>query len=299
MRRLDSFRCVYTRLLLALGFAAIVASPPSPVVAADPAQPAAASQDDGQEDETAPRKSKPFPDPPVPGVKRLAPDANVWIDLPNKQLVLGGEVALRRGPLELLACLKNSKEHEAVFAVQTKAYVVHAGLLAIGAKSGNPAKFVPEYTPARGTEIEILVEWTDADGKKQKKDAREFVKNAKTGKAMEFPWVFGGSGFWTDPADGKRYYQAEDGDLICISNFPSAMLDVPVESSNANSALLFEAFTENIPPAKTQVLIYLKPKAAKPAAGAKPEEKPAAPRSNSVSGLRSAGHALCGIASSA
>ena len=213
---------------------------------------------------------------PLPGLKRLAPNAEVWLDPEKKQLVMRGEVVLRRGPLELFACLKRTKEHEAIVAVDTKAYIVHAGLIACGAEVGNPAKFQPEFTPARGTEIEVWVEWVDAAGKKQRVDAREWIKDVKTGKAMAYPWVFGGSGFWTDPQDGKQYYQAEDGDFICISNFPSAMLDLPVESSNANTALMFEAFSDRIPPDKTKVLIYLVPKiaakkqepAAKPAPGA-------------------------------
>ncbi|MBN8626069.1 MAG: hypothetical protein J0M17_11320 [Planctomycetes bacterium] len=211
---------------------------------------------------------------PLPGLKRLSPDADVWLDPEKKQLVLRGDVVLRRGPLELFACLKRTKEHEAIVSVATKAFVVHAGLLACGAQPGNPARFQPEFTPARGTEIEVLVEWVDAAGKTQKMDARQWIKSAKSGKAMDYPWVFGGSGFWTDPADGKRYYQAEDGDFICISNFPSAMLDVPVESSAANSALLFEAFTANIPPEKTRVTIYLIPKLEAKAKEAAPEKKP-------------------------
>jgi hypothetical protein len=223
----------------------------------------------------------------------------VWLDPEKKQLVMRGEVVLRRGPLELFACLKRTKEHEAIVAVDTKAYIVHAGLIACGAEVGNPAKFQPEFTPARGTEIEVLVEWTDAAGKKQRVDAREWIKDVKTGKAMAYPWVFGGSGFWTDPQDGKQYYQAEDGDFICISNFPSAMLDLPVESSNANTALMFEAFTDRIPPDKTKVLIYLVPKiaakkqepAAKPApaatsgGGAKPQANTVAMNSPSSNAL--------------
>ncbi len=222
--------------------------------------------DQPQEAEAAPTEA------PLPGLKRLAPNAEVWLDPAKKQLVMRGEVVLRRGPLELFACLKRTKEHEAVVAVDTKAYVVHAGLIACGAEAGNPAKFQPVFTPARGTEIQVWVEWTDAAGKKQRIDAREWIKDVKTGKAMAYPWVFGGSGFWTDPQDGKQYYQAEDGDFICISNFPSAMLDLPVESSSANTALMFEAFTDRIPPEKTKVLIYLVPKIAakKPEPAAKP-----------------------------
>ena len=39
-----------------------------------------------------------------------------------------------------------------------------------------------------------------------------------------------------------------------------AMLDVPVESSQANSALLFEAFTDQIPPKGTLVTVVLTPR---------------------------------------
>jgi hypothetical protein len=80
---------------------------------------------------------------------------------------------------------------------------------------------------------------------------------------MEHNWVFGGSLFWTDERTGKRYYSANGGDLICVSNFPSAMLDLPVESSQSEGELMFETFTENIPPLGTPVTIVLKPKVEK------------------------------------
>ncbi|MFM1904766.1 MAG: hypothetical protein RLZZ440_2666, partial [Planctomycetota bacterium] len=65
--------------------------------------------------------------------------------------------------------------------------------------------------------------------------------------------VFAGSGFWRDPADGKDHYQADGGDMICVSNFPTAMLDLPIESSESNEALLFEAFVGRVPPRGTAV----------------------------------------------
>lgn len=221
------------------------------------------------------------PTAPYPGLRRLVPEYNVWIDPKQKQVLMTGRVVLRRGPLELFACLKNSKEHESVVAIDTKAYIVHAALLACGALPGNPAKFTPEFQPARGTEVDIIVEWTDAEGAKKKMDARQWLRNVRTGEPLKFPWVFGGSGFWTDPADGKQYYQAEEGDFICISNFSTAMLDLPIASPQQNAALLFEAFTENIPPDETKVLLILKPKQAQPgeAKPVPPQLKPAAPQS--------------------
>jgi len=52
---------------------------------------------------------------------------------------------------------------------------------------------------------------------------------------------------------------AESGDLICVSNFPTATLDVPVKSSQANEELLYEPFTERIPPRDTKVRLVLRP----------------------------------------
>ncbi|MEX0610483.1 MAG: hypothetical protein WD229_00055, partial [Pirellulales bacterium] len=43
-------------------------------------------------------------------------------------------------------------------------------------------------------------------------------------------------------------------------NFGTAMLDIPVESSQANTELAFEAFTERIPPLGAPVRLILKPK---------------------------------------
>ena len=77
---------------------------------------------------------------------------------------------------------------------------------------------------------------------------------------MTAKWVFAGSGFWTDERTGKRYYQAEAGDFICVSNFSTAMLDIPVESSQDNAELLFVANTKAIPPLGTPVRLVLTPK---------------------------------------
>jgi len=198
-----------------------------------------------------------------PGMKRLMPEYDVWIDPKNKRVVLDGTVCLREGQLEMFACTKGTKEHEAIVAADTKAYAVHAALLAVGAQSGTPVQFQPTYKPATGSEIEITVVWTDKGGAVHRDKAQDWIRNAKTGKAMEFPWVFAGSGFWEDEATKEKHYMAESGDFICISNFPTAMLDLPVESSQSNEELLYQAFTEHIPPLGTRVRLVLTPKAGK------------------------------------
>lgn len=188
------------------------------------------------------------------------PDYDVWIDPAHKRVVMDGTVVLTRGLLELFACVKGTKEHEAILSIDTKAYAVHAGLLAVGAKAGTPVQFQPTYKPATGSQIDVTLVWTDKDGKVRRDSAQNWIRDLKTKQAMKIPWVFAGSGFWKDGTTGQQLYMAEGGDLICVSNFSSAMLDLPVESSQANNQLQFEAFTEHIPPLGTRVRVVLTPK---------------------------------------
>ncbi len=104
------------------------------------------------------------PDPP--GMKRLLPDVNAWIDPKEKRVVVDGTVCLRTGTLEMFACLTGTKEHESVVAVDVPAYAIHAALTAVGAKAGSPVKFRPTFRPAFGSPIDVTVVWQD--DKKQK-----------------------------------------------------------------------------------------------------------------------------------
>jgi hypothetical protein len=203
---------------------------------------------------------------PAPeGAKRLSPKYDVWLDAKRGAVIVDGEVCLRRGMLEMLACTRNTKEHEAVVSANTQAYLVHAGLLALGAEPGHVVQWVPEFKPPSGTQIGITVEWLDNQGHQHSARAQDWVRDVRTGRAMDHPWVFAGSRFWTDEETGRQYYQAEGGDFICVSNFSTAMLDIPVESSQSNDELAFEAFTEHIPPIGTPVRLVLKPKLEKKA----------------------------------
>jgi len=207
--------------------------------------------------------AKPAEPPKLPepkGARRLSPEYDVWVDPKAKTVIVDGLISLREGMLEMFACTRNTKEHESIVSANTKAYLVHAALLSVGAEPGSPVQWVPEYKPPTGTEIEITVHWVDEAGKEHKARAQDWVKDIRTGKAMTHPWVFAGSRFWTDEETGKRYYQAEGGDFICVSNFGTAMLDIPIESSQSNQALAFEAFTERIPPLGAPVRLFLRPK---------------------------------------
>jgi len=198
----------------------------------------------------------------------LQPAPVIWIDRDKHRVVMLGQVCQTSAILEMFACPSGTKEHESVVVIPARARDVHAGLLAVGAKPGSPVQFHPQYKPASGTEIEIDVRWKDEKGTVRSAKAQEWIRNMNTKKPMRYNWVFAGSSFWTDERTGRKYYQAEGGDLICVSNFPSALLDLPIESSQSDSNRLFEAFTEKIPPLGTPVTVILKPKLQK-----KPEKK--------------------------
>lgn len=281
---------------------------------------------------------------PVP----LNKQGTVLLDVDGKRVLLKTKVCLREGVLEMFCCLKQTKEHESVLSLDSEAYVVHTGLLALGAKPGSPVKFQPEYSPPKGTRVRIFCQWTDKDGKKHRDPAENWVRNssrrffietfdakpagldlqegldlkwddknkelywyghmsekqrdtylamskdAKYRKAiqkffdrtqprpLDSPWVFAGSGFFVDETSGTKSYLAEGGDVICVANFASAMLDLAVKSSaTGESNLMWEAWTDRIPPTGTEVLLELVPelddKPAKPDAK-KPTDKPAPPK---------------------
>lgn len=198
---------------------------------------------------------------------RLTPKERIWIDRAKHRVIVDGYIALHEGQLELLACPAFTKEHESVVALFSRAVSVHAGLLAVGAETGKPAKWDPEYSPPSGSEIQIQAYWKDEDGKPHNIDARKWVRDLSgKDKHLEPNWVFAGSGFWEDPETKKKSYNAESGDLICVSNFSTAALDIPVKSTQANAGLLFVAYTENIPKQGTPVRLVLqvvKPKESK------------------------------------
>jgi hypothetical protein len=157
-------------------------------------------------------------------------------------------------------CRRNTKEHEAVLSADIDARQLHLALLAAGAKAGSPVKYEPKYAPASGTTIKVTVEY-QKDGKTVSVPGQDWVRDAKTRKSMPHNWVFAGSVFYPNPDDAKAapLYAANGGDVICVSNFPDAMLDLPVNSPQEDADRLYEAFTERIPAQGTLAVVILEP----------------------------------------
>ncbi len=197
-------------------------------------------------------------------VLSLLPDGGLWVDLSRKWVVVDGQICLREGPLEMFACPQATKEHESVVSTKSSSRFVHAALLAIGARTGKPVKFDPEYIPASGSVIDVICIWKDENGEIETTLAQNWIAKGRSKKTLSHTWVFAGSGFWTDSATGEKRYYADDGALLCVSNFPTATMDIAVESSKDNNFLEYHANTSAIPELKTPVRMVLVNRPGKP-----------------------------------
>jgi hypothetical protein len=95
-------------------------------------------------------------------------------------------------------------------------------------------------------------------------------------RPLDADFVFAGSYVWDKPlaydAEGEvieteRAYAAEGGEVICVANFPAATIDIAERSSAEAGSVLYEAWTERIPPKGTTALLVLSERVAPPPAG--------------------------------
>ena len=260
----------------------------------------------------------------------LNKSATVLLDKTGKRVLVKAKVVLREGLLEMLLCKTHTKEHESILAFEGQAYLIHAGLLAIGARPGTPVSYLDgETKPPTGQRVDVFLQWKDEKGKLHREPAQKWIRHAThryyveklqsppagfklpedselrydarhkeliwygpmtekqrdeflgysadeeyqaavkkmfqqgQSRPMKAHWVFAGSSYLVETdEDGRqvRHYQAEGGDVICVANFPSALLDVSIESTaTGETNLLFEAWTERIPPLETEVTLELVP----------------------------------------
>ncbi|MFQ3592018.1 MAG: YdjY domain-containing protein, partial [Gemmataceae bacterium] len=185
----------------------------------------------------------------------------------QRRVLVQAKVVLTKGPLEGLLTRTGKKEHEYILASDLDARHLHTALELAGAKAGKPVQFRPKYTPASGSTVAIRLRY-EQEGKAVELSAREWIVEAKTGKALTSDWVFGGSKLVPHPeGPGKPdYYLANYGDVVCVCNMDSALLDLPVASPKKFDERIYQANTKRIPKEGTAVTLILEvvPEKAKP-----------------------------------
>lgn len=212
---------------------------------------------DANADGTKPRKK--------PEVKKAQLGKGVWFETEGdrRRVLVEAVVCYREGDfgLECLLCRKETKEHESILSTEAEAKVIHAGLIAAGARPGSTVVFIPQFKAPAGSRINVSVRF-DKEGKTVTLPAQQWVRDVKNKKDMEVSWVFAGSVFYDNP-DGKDkppLYGADiDGAYICTTNVPTAMLDLPLNSPKGLDDRMYAPHTERIPPLQTKVTVILEP----------------------------------------
>ncbi len=195
-----------------------------------------------------------------PGTRRLSPGGKVWLDTKNKRVVMLAEICLREGQLEMFACLKGD-EGARVDRRGTHEGVCRArGLDLAGsrARRGGAVRTRVQAGEGPTRRRHALLDRRERDAP-SRQCARLGAEREDRQADDRVVGCLAAAASGPTNRTGQQFYKAEDGDFICISNFASAMLDVPVQSSQSNDALLFEALTDQIPPLGTKVSLVLTP----------------------------------------
>jgi hypothetical protein len=107
----------------------------------------------------------------------LNPEQTVFLDVPGRRVILRTEIACTNCVLEMLCVPAGTKEHECILRIQSKAFVVHTALVALGLDPGKPVQYSPEFSPPEGPEIQIRAWWLDADGVLRNTDVRTWIRH--------------------------------------------------------------------------------------------------------------------------
>lgn len=204
------------------------------------------------------------PPPPAAKAARTKLGDGVWLEVQGdkRRVMVAAQVCLRSGEygLECLLCRRGTKEHESILQTSANAQTIHAALLAAGAKEGSPVQFKP-FKSATGTPIKISVRYDDK-GRTVTVPVQRWVRHSRTKKDLEHDWVFAGSILWKDaeaPEKPPVYMANSEGGYICITNVPTALLDLPVSSPKSLEDRAYEPHTERIPELETKVELVLEP----------------------------------------
>jgi len=180
----------------------------------------------------------------------------VDLDMATKAVTCTGWVNQARGIVEVLACGEEGKVHESVLVLPVNPLDLQAALLLAGNKGGEP---MPGFGvgPARGSPVDLWVEWTDREsGEPRKARAETFVLDTEQGTALEEgPWVFTGSVV----KDGEFKALAEE-TLMATYWDPYAIINNPY-ASGGNDDILF-ANPDTVPPVGTPIRFTISPAAA-------------------------------------
>lgn len=211
----------------------------------------------------------------------------IEIDAEKGIVDVSAQVSLTDGLLELIACTKGTKEHEAIVRINALPMHVHTALLLIGARNGNPAMRKPineektrwMHYPPSGDPIEVFLVIKKDGSESVERPISDFIKKTEGDPFMpdygldtrevdddkpeeKFPNVFAFTGsHLIDGKDGNKQYLADNsGHVITISTFGDELLGLPNFQSRENGELVWEVDPTHLPELDSEITLRLRPK---------------------------------------
>jgi hypothetical protein len=220
------------------------------------------------------------------------------VDFQKRCVDIEATICLDEGMLELIACTKETKEHESIVVVRARPMHIHTALLLLGAQSGNPAIRRPideEGTrwidiPPRGDPVNVSLVFRTKLGKVAEHPISDFVARSKESpdvsvgveegdahrddKDGKFPstFLFAGSLLVGDGPGPRTYLADQSGSVISIATFGDELLCLPGVHTKANDALMWQIDATKLPKVGSKVTLRLRPRN-KPAARTDEVEK--------------------------
>jgi hypothetical protein len=194
----------------------------------------------------------------VPRAETVAKFPFLQIDARQRVVRVECEAIRVNAPLEFFLCASGTNEHEAVLRSKVKPSHLHAALLAIGLKPGEPVQFnetTKKWIPPHGPPLSITAEF-EKDGKSVSLPAYRLMRDIRAKREMPpMTWIFAGSRVM----ENGRYAADTTGYLISVVNFDYTVIDIPKLASNANETLEWETNLDVMPPQGTKVTLVITP----------------------------------------
>lgn len=207
---------------------------------------------------------------------------HITIDAKDRRVDVESVVCLTEGFLELIACGKDSKEHESVIMVEAKPSHIHAALLLIGAEAGNPAMRKPlneeatrwAHLPPRGQAVKISLVFPKEGGGTVERPVSDFIAPTKDETGLreaaeieeKFPdtFLFTGSLFHGE-GEERKYIADLSGHVISIATFGDEVFSLSEVHGQENGSLDWQIKPDSLPEIGTKVILRLRPQFAAPA----------------------------------
>lgn len=198
----------------------------------------------------------------------------VRINLAERCVDVASEICLGEGMLELVACTRDTKEHESIVVIKARPMHIHTALLLLGAKPGNPAIHKPApgdgtrwiSVPPQGGRVKVCLVLKNQKGELVERPIRDFIAPADPAgtdrEGKEFPtdtFLFAGSHLVVEGEGPRAYLSDRSGNVISIATFGDELLCLPDVHSHQNGALVWQVDKTHLPEVGTEVTLRLRP----------------------------------------